>query len=84
MKDSRGFYRKLGFIGVGLCAACCILPIVGVVFGMGALTFLAVFLEWVGAILVIAAATFFGIYYFRNKKAPACDIDCSSREGHMK
>jgi hypothetical protein len=84
MKDSRGFFRKLGFIGVGLCAACCILPIVGIVFGMGALTFLAVFLKWVGAILGTAATTFFGIYYFRRKKAPACDIDCSSRGRRMK
>lgn len=80
MKDSRNLFKKLGFIGVGLCAACCLLPIVGVMLGVSALTFLTGFLEWAGIIAMIGAALFFGIYYFRSKKAPACDVDCACKE----
>jgi hypothetical protein len=80
MKDSKKLLKNLGFIGVGLCAACCLLPIVGVMFGMGALTFLTGFLEWAGIIAMIAAVLFFGVYYVRSQKAPACDINCACKE----
>src|SRR5688572_12833349 len=80
MKDSKKLFKNLGFIGVGLCAACCLLPIVGVMFGMGALTFLAGFLEWAGIIATVAAVVFFGIYYFRSRKAPTCDVDCACKD----
>ena len=26
MKDSRTLFKRLGFMGIGLCAACCLLP----------------------------------------------------------
>lgn len=80
MKDSTKLFKKLGFIGVGLCAACCLLPIAGLMFGMGALTFFSGFLKWAGIIAMISAALFFGICYFRSKKAPACDVDCACKE----
>lgn len=80
MKDSRNLFKKLGFIGVGLCAACCLLPIVAVMLGMGALTFFTGFLEWAGIIAMISSGIFFAIYYFRNKKAASCDIDCGCKE----
>lgn len=80
MKDSKSVFKKLGFIGVGLCAACCLLPIVGVLFGMGALTFISGFLEMAGIIAVLAAVIFFAIYFLRSRKAPACDIDCGCKE----
>jgi hypothetical protein len=80
MKDSNKLFKKLGFIGVGLCAVCCVLPIVGVMFGMGALTVLTGFLEWAGILAMIAAVVFLGVYYLRSKKAPACDIECGCTE----
>ena len=82
MKDSIDMFKKLGFIGAGLCAACCMLPIVGVMLGVGSLTFLTGFLEWAGIVAMVSAIVFFGIYYFRKRKAPACDIgcDCKSRD----
>ena len=80
MKDSNKLFKKLGFIGVGLCAACCLLPIPGVLFGMGTLTFLTGFLEWAGILAMIAAVAFFGVYYFRSKKESACDIDCACKD----
>ena len=80
MKDSKNIFRKLGIIGIGLCAACCILPIAGVMFGVGALTFISGFLEMAGIIAMVGAVVFFAIYIVRGRKAPACDIDCSCKE----
>ena len=80
MKDSKKLFKSLGFIGIGLCAACCLLPIVAVMFGMGALTFLTGFLEWAGITSMIGAVIFFAIYYVRSRKAPACDIDCACKD----
>lgn len=79
MKDSKRLFRNLGFIGVGLCAACCLLPIAGVMFGMGALTFVAGFLEWAGIIAMVGAVASFGMYYFRSRKPQACDVDCACK-----
>lgn len=81
MKDSKNLFKRLGFIGIGLCAACCLLPIVGVLFGMGALTFISGFLEVAGIIAMLAAVVFFAVYFVRSKRAaPACDIDCSCKD----
>lgn len=80
MKDSKKLFKSLGFIGIGLCAACCLLPIVAVLFGMGALTFLTEFLEWAGIISMVAAVIFFAIYFVRSRKAPVCDIDCECKD----
>ena len=33
MKDSRKLFQSLGPIGIGLRAACCLLPIIAVMFG---------------------------------------------------
>jgi hypothetical protein len=52
----------------------------GLLFGVGALTFISDFLEWVGIISMAAALVFLVIYYVRSKKAPACDIDCACRD----
>ena len=80
MKDSKKLFKSLGFIGIGLCAACCLLPIVAVLFGMGALTFLSGFLEWAGIISMVAAVIFFAIYFVRSRKAPTCDVDCACKD----
>jgi hypothetical protein len=79
MKDSKALFKKLGFIGIGLCAACCLLPIVALLFGMGALTFISGFLEVAGIIAMVAAVVFFAIYFVRSRRAPACDVDCECK-----
>jgi hypothetical protein len=79
MKDSKRLFKNLGLIGMSLCAACCLLPVAGVMLGLGALTFLTEFLEVTGIIAMIAAIALPGIYYFRSKKAPACDVDCECK-----
>lgn len=80
MKDSKNLFKKLGLIGIGLCAACCLLPIVAVMFGVGALTAIGAYLEWAGIVAMILAVVFFAIYFLRRKQAPACDIDCACKE----
>jgi hypothetical protein len=80
MKDSKNIFKKLGLIGIGLCVACCLLPIAAVMFGVGALTVISAYIEWVGVLAMLFAAVSFGIYYFRKRQAPACDIDCPSKE----
>jgi hypothetical protein len=83
MKDSKKLFKNLGFMSVGLCAACCLLPIVGVMLGMGALTFLTGFLQWAGIIAMIAAIILFGVYYFKKRRHQSCDVDCSCKEPRL-
>jgi hypothetical protein len=80
MKDSKNLFRKLSIIGIGLCAACCLLPIAAVTFGVGAFTVLSAYLEWTGIAAMVLAVISFGVYYLRKRQAPACDIDCACKE----
>jgi len=84
MKDSKKLFKSLGFIGLGFCAACCLLPIVAVMFGVGTLTFLTGFLEWAGIMSIIGAVIFFAIYLARSRKALSCDVDCGCRDDDQK
>ena len=79
-KDSGNLFRKRAFMGAGMCAACCLLPIAGLIFGMSTLTFLADVLEWAGGITIVTAATFLAISYYRRPKGAACDVKCSCRK----
>jgi hypothetical protein len=76
MKDSKNIFERLGIIGIGLCAACCLLPIAVSMFGVAAVTFISRFLETAG----IIAMVFFAIYLLRRRKASSCHIDCACRE----
>jgi len=80
MKDSKNIFKRFAFIGIGLCAACCLLPIIGVLFGTGALTFISGFLEIAGIIAMVATILFFAVYFVRKRKAPACDLDCACKD----
>ena len=77
MKDSKKIFKGFGFVGIALCAACCALPIVGVMTGVGSV--LSGYFEWVSIAALVLALGFFGIYYFRKKRAPACDINCGCK-----
>lgn len=76
MRESKKLFKGLGFIGIALCAACCALPIVGVMLGVGTLSILSKYFEWAGIASLLLALVFFVIYFTRKKKAPACEIDC--------
>lgn len=76
-------FKNLGVTGIGLCLVCCLLPIAGTILGVGALTTLAIYLEKIGLILLIASATFFAIWYIKKRlSAPYCDINCSTKKGY--
>jgi hypothetical protein len=80
MKDSQRLSRKLGMVGISLCMACYLFPIVTVTFGVGALTAISAYMTWFGIIAMILAVAFFGIYYYRKSRAPACDVACGCKE----
>jgi len=69
----------LGFLGIGLCALCCAIPIFGIIGGAGLLAGLAVYTEKIALILLVASLAAFGLAGYRRKKAPACDIDCECK-----
>jgi hypothetical protein len=79
MKDSGSLSKKLGIIGIGLCAACCLLPIVAVTFGVGALAAIGAYIEWLGIFSMVAAILLLGIYLFNKRRAPSCDVDCECK-----
>lgn len=73
--------KKMGWLGISLCALCCALPIIGTAVGMASLTALSVYLEKIGIIaLGIAAFFFWYARYSKKKKAKAsCDINCDCK-----
>jgi protein-S-isoprenylcysteine O-methyltransferase Ste14 len=80
MKDSKKLFKKLEFIGVGLCVACCSLPIASLMLSVGTLPLIIGFLKWPGIIAMVSVVIFLGIYFFNRRKAPACKIDCACSE----
>ena len=72
--------KSLGLVGIGLCAICCALPIIGIVGGAGILASIAVYAEKIALVLLIISAAFFGVWLYRKKQAPpSCSIDCSCK-----
>lgn len=80
MKDSKKLFKTLGFTGIGLCAACCLLPVGAIVFGAGTLAVVAAYLEWIALASLSLAIVGFGLYFLRKRRVPACDVDCGCKE----
>lgn len=83
MKNSLGlitqFSKKLGWFGIGLCALCCTLPLIGTIAGIGSLATFSFYLEkFVFLILAIVAVAF--VYsFFRGKSiVRRCDEKCET------
>jgi uncharacterized protein YoxC len=79
MKKPENIFKQLGFLGISLCIACCALPVIGVTLGIGTLAILGKYFEWAAFAAIALAFVFFGIYLLKKRKAPACDIDCQSK-----
>jgi hypothetical protein len=79
MKSAKNIFKNFGFLSIGLCALCCALPLIGVVAGMGSLALLAKYFELAAMGGLVLALAFFGIYLFRKKTAPACDVNCDCK-----
>lgn len=56
----------MDLIGVSLCAACCMLPMVGLLSNLGTLTFLSTFLGIAGIGTMFIAIVFFILYLVRG------------------
>ena len=71
--------KKMGWLGISLCALCCALPIIGTAVGMASLTALSFYLKKIG-ILALGIAAFFFLFawYKKRKKAKACAISCDT------
>lgn len=71
--------KNVGLLGLGLCALCCALPIIGIVGGAGVLATLALYAEKIALILLILSAAAFGIWQYRKRQPPACAVDCDCK-----
>jgi hypothetical protein len=72
--------RKLGIIGLSLCALCCALPIIGLISGAGILSVLALYAEKIAVVLLVLSAASFGVWFYHKRQAPACSVDCSCKQ----
>lgn len=81
-KEPGRMAKKMSLIGLGLCALCCALPIVGIVGGAGILATIAVYAEKIALVLLIISAASFGIWLYRKRQTPSCSIDCDCKTEH--
>lgn len=79
INESSNRLKRIGMTGIGLCAICCALPIVGTFFGIGLLTALANYFEWAGVGVLLTTSILLIVYFIRRKKASSCDIDCNCK-----
>jgi hypothetical protein len=79
-KEPGKMAKTFGFIGIGLCALCCALPIIGIIGGAGILATISLYAEKVALVLLIISAAFFAVWFYRKRQAPpSCSIDCSCK-----
>lgn len=72
--------KNVGLLGIGLCALCCALPIIGIIGGAGILTTIALYAEKIAVVLLIFSAAAFVIWQYKKRQAPpACSIDCDCK-----
>ncbi len=79
MKNSKKWYKRLGWTGIALCGLCCALPVIGAAIGMASLTALSFYLEKIGIFALALAAFFFWYaWYNKNKKNKTCTTSCET------
>ena len=78
-KEPGKMAKILGFLGLGLCALCCALPIIGIIGGASILSALAMYAEKIAVVFLILSAASFGIWLYRKRHAPTCSVDCSCK-----
>lgn len=72
--------KNVGLLGIGLCALCCALPIIGIIGGAGILATVALYAEKIAIVLLIISAASFAIWQYKKRQAPpACSIDCDCK-----
>lgn len=79
VKRPTQLFKKLGFLGIGLCAVCCAIPIIGAVIGIGALSSLAIYFEKAGLVALIASGGLLAIWHLKKQKEKSlCKASCDS------
>jgi len=75
--------KNMGLVGIGLCALCCALPIIGIVGGTGFLAVLSLYAEKIAVVLLIISGGLFAYWQYKKRQAPpACSVDCACKEEH--
>ncbi|MET3125452.1 hypothetical protein ABID42_000540 [Arcicella rosea] len=74
-------FKKIGWISIGLCGACCALPIIGTIAGISSLTVLSLYLEKIGILALGLAGIFFFYGFYKEKQrikscVESCDTNC--------
>ena len=75
--------RVLSWFTGAACVACCTLPLLALALGSTALTGLAFFLEPLASALAIATAALLAWRWWVKRQAPACGLDCESRDARQ-
>lgn len=70
---------KMGLLGIGMCALCCALPVLGIVGGTGAMAFLSLYAEKIALALLVISASLFAFWQYKRIQAPTCSVDCSCK-----
>jgi mercuric ion transport protein len=77
--------KNMGLVGMGLCALCCALPVIGIIGGTGLLTMISLYAEKVAIVLFIISGGLFAFWLYKKKQAPpACSVDCSCKTDDSK
>ena len=81
VKDSKTTLSKRpGILGIGLCALCCALPIIGTATGIGVLSSIAVYFKKAGLIILVISLGAWAVWFVRRRQViPVCDIDCACK-----
>jgi hypothetical protein len=80
-KEPGKMAKTFGFVGIGLCALCCALPIIGIIGGAGILASISLYAEKAAFVLLIISAALFALWFYRKRQTPpSCSIDCSCKE----
>ena len=67
-KEPGKLAKNMGLLGIGLCALCCALPIIGIVGGAGILATIALYAEKIAIVLLIISAASFAIWQYKRKQ----------------
>ncbi|WP_316826293.1 hypothetical protein [Pedobacter miscanthi] len=73
-------FKKMGFVRIGLCSVCCLLPMIAASIGMASVSALSFYLEKTGFILVLLGGAAFLYDLNSSKRKPVnCGDNCGCK-----
>lgn len=74
--------KRTSYLGIGLCAVACTLPVIGTIAGFGILSSLAYYFEKAGILVLILSAGLFTFWYYKKKIIrTSCVTSCDTSSG---